>query len=80
VLHTKSITQALDAVRGLDPREDGVLVIDSITLLWDARLTKVGTIPLHAWATIKTLCPNCTPSERWVRSDLSPYHSLCRAA
>src|SRR6516164_9801288 len=30
VLYTRSITQALDAVRGLDPRAYGVLVIDSI--------------------------------------------------
>jgi hypothetical protein len=37
-----------------------VLVIDSITHLWDAcrnaysgRLTKAGTVPLHAWTSIK---------------------------
>jgi hypothetical protein len=60
VLYTKSITQVLDAVRGLDPAVHGVLVIDSISHLWDAckaaytgRLTRAGTIPLHAWAAIK---------------------------
>jgi hypothetical protein len=59
VLYTKSITQALDAVRNLDPGF-GVLVIDSISHLWDSckaaytgRLTKVGTVPLHGWAAIK---------------------------
>jgi hypothetical protein len=60
VLYTKSITQVLDAVRGLDPAVHGVIVIDSISHLWDAcrnafkgKLTKAGTIPLHAWGAIK---------------------------
>jgi hypothetical protein len=60
VLYTKSITEALAAVRGLDRATHGVLVIDSITHLWDAckaaftgRLTKAGTVPLHAWTSIK---------------------------
>jgi hypothetical protein len=60
VLHTKSITEALAAVRGLDPAAYGVLVVDSISHLWDAcrnaftgKLTKAGTIPLHAWGAIK---------------------------
>jgi AAA domain len=60
VLYTKSITEVLDAVRKLDPAVHGVLVIDSISHLWDAcrnafkgKLTKAGTIPLHAWTTIK---------------------------
>jgi hypothetical protein len=60
VLYTKSITQALDAVRGLDQATHGVLVIDSISHLWDAAIaaytgkkTKVGGVPLHAWANIK---------------------------
>ena len=57
VLYTKSITEVLDAVRKLDPAVHGVLVIDSISHLWDAcrnaykgKLTKAGTIPLHAWS------------------------------
>ncbi len=60
VLYTKSITEVLAAVRGLDPATHGVLVIDSITHLWDAcknsfsgKLTKAGTIPLHGWTAIK---------------------------
>ncbi len=60
VLYTKSITEVLDAVCGLDPAVHGVIAIDSISHLWDAcrnafkgKLTKAGTIPLHAWAGIK---------------------------
>jgi hypothetical protein len=60
VLYTKSITEVLAAVRGLDLDTHGVLVIDSITHLWDScknaftgRLTKAGTVPLHAWGSIK---------------------------
>jgi hypothetical protein len=59
-LYTRSITEILDAVRGLSPKEYGVVVIDSITHVWEsARLaysgkeTKAGTIPFHAWAKIK---------------------------
>jgi hypothetical protein len=60
VLHTKSITEVLDAIEGLAPDHHGVLVIDSISHLWDAcksaytgRLTRAGTIPLNAWTNIK---------------------------
>src|SRR5262249_14873999 len=60
VLHTKSITEVLAAVRGLDLNSYGVLVVDSISHLWDScknaftgRLTRIGTIPLQAWGTIK---------------------------
>src|SRR5258708_5641475 len=60
VLHSKSITETVTAVKGLDRDTYGVLVIDSISHLWDAcrnaftgRLTKAGTIPLHAWSAIK---------------------------
>jgi hypothetical protein len=59
-LYTKAITEVLAAVRGLDLETHGVLVIDSITHLWDScknaftgRLTKAGTVPLHAWSSIK---------------------------
>ena len=60
VLHTKSITEVLAAVKGLDLDTYGVLVVDSISHLWDScknayagRLTRAGTVPLPAWATIK---------------------------
>jgi hypothetical protein len=60
VLYTKSITEVLSAVRGLDLGTYGVLVIDSISHIWDAAIaaytgkkTKAGTVPLHAWTSIK---------------------------
>jgi hypothetical protein len=59
-IYTKSITEALQAVRSLRPEEHGVLVIDSVTHLWEAciaaysgRQTSVGSIPMHAWGKIK---------------------------
>src|ERR1700680_2943155 len=60
VLYTKSITEALNAVKDLDQGTHGVLVIYSISHLWDAcknaytgRMTRAGTIPLNAWTNIK---------------------------
>src|SRR6516165_2141361 len=57
VLYSRSITEVVSAVRNLDLSTHGVLVIDSISHLWDAckaayagRPTKAGTIPLHAWS------------------------------
>src|ERR1700722_4895833 len=60
VLHSRSVTEALAAVHGLDPSTHGVVVVDSISHIWDAcrnaytgKLTRQGGIPLHAWAAIK---------------------------
>ena len=60
ILYSRSITEVIAAVRGLDLGTHGVLVIDSISHLWDAAMaaytgkkTKAGTIPLHAWGAIK---------------------------
>jgi AAA domain len=60
VLYSKSITEVVAAVKALDHETYGVLVIDSISHVWDAcknaytgKLTKVGTIPLQGWSTIK---------------------------
>jgi hypothetical protein len=60
VLHTKSVTEALSALHKLDSAIYGVVIIDSISHLWDAcrnaysgKLTRQGGIPLHAWAAIK---------------------------
>ena len=60
VLYTKSITEVIAAVKALDQDTYGVLVIDSISHVWDAcknaftgKLTKAGTVPLHGWTTIK---------------------------
>lgn len=59
-LYTRSITDIIDAVRGLDSKTHAVIVIDSITHVWEAarlaysgKETKIGTIPFHAWAKIK---------------------------
>jgi hypothetical protein len=59
-LYTKSLTEILTAVKGLNPDEYGVLIIDSITHVWEAarnaysgRETSAGTIPFTAWGKIK---------------------------
>src|SRR5262245_10224674 len=60
VLHSRSITEVLSAVRSLDSARYGVLVVDSITHLWDAckaayagRTNRNGAIPFQAWTAIK---------------------------
>lgn len=59
-VYTRSITEVLTAVRGLKPEEHGVLVLDSITHLWEAAMaayggktTSIGSIPMYAWGKIK---------------------------
>lgn len=59
-LDTKSLAETLTEVRKLNANQYGVIVIDSITHLWEAarnayegRTTKVGSIPFHAWGKIK---------------------------
>lgn len=60
VLHSRSITEVLAAIRGIDPAKYGVIVIDSITHLWDAckaaysgKVNRNGAIPFQAWTAIK---------------------------
>jgi hypothetical protein len=59
-LYTRSLTEVLKEVQKLDQKEYGVVVLDSITHLWEAaiqayggRQTSAGTIPMHAWGKIK---------------------------
>lgn len=59
-LYTRSLTETLKAVKEVNPAEYGVVIIDSITHLWEAaraaysgKQTKAGTIPMHAWGKIK---------------------------
>lgn len=59
-LYTRSLTEVLSAVRGISPDEYGVIVLDSVTHLWEAAIqayggnqTRAGTIPMHAWGKIK---------------------------
>lgn len=59
-IYSRSITEILSACRGLNPDQYGVVVIDSISHLWEAamaayggKLTKIGSIPMHAWGKVK---------------------------
>jgi len=59
-MYTRSLTEVLASVKALDQKEYGVVVIDSITHLWEAAIaayggsqTRAGTIPMHAWGKIK---------------------------
>jgi hypothetical protein len=59
-IYTKSLAEVDEAIRSLDPNTHGVVVLDSISHLWDAAMdaytgnkTKIGTIPMNAWGPIK---------------------------
>jgi len=58
--YTRSITEVISDVKGLNPNEYGIIIIDSITHIWEAskqaykgKITSAGTIPFHAWGKIK---------------------------
>jgi hypothetical protein len=59
-LYTRSLTEVLRECRKLSVETHSVIVIDSISHLWDAAMaaytgpkTQAGTIPMHAWGKIK---------------------------
>ena len=59
-IYTRSMTEVLSTVREIDQETYGVVVIDSMTHLWEAciqsyggKQTSAGTIPMHAWGKIK---------------------------
>jgi hypothetical protein len=59
-LYTRSLTDVMSAVKGLKTDEYGVIVLDSITHLWEAAIAAYsggknsnGSIPMHAWGRIK---------------------------
>lgn len=59
-LYSRSLTEVTREVKSLKPDQYGVIVIDSITHLWEAarlayegKTTSVGSIPMHAWGKIK---------------------------
>lgn len=58
-IYTRSLTEGNADVFGLDPAEYGVVVIDSMTHLWEAAIASYtgsrpgGKIPMHAWGKIK---------------------------
>lgn len=78
VLHSRSITEVLAALHRLDCSRHGVVVIDSVTHLWDScknaylgRTTRNGVIPMHAWTQIKRPYKELM---HWVLS--SPVHVI----
>lgn len=59
-LYTKSLAEVTSAIRDLDPKDHGIVVLDSISQLWDAAMdaykgkkTSIDTIPMSAWGNIK---------------------------
>lgn len=59
-LYSRSMTDVSSSIRGLDPKTYGVVVIDSMTHIWEAavdayrgRTGSGGQIPFHAWGRIK---------------------------
>jgi|SRR5581483_7552475 len=59
-LITRSIMETVEAIESIDPAEHSVVVIDSITHLWEAaraaytgKLMSNGGIPIQAWQGIK---------------------------
>ncbi|MGR3310959.1 MAG: AAA family ATPase, partial [Candidatus Brocadiales bacterium] len=59
-IYSRSLDEVLRACNGLNTNEHGVLVIDSITHIWEAainayngKMTKINTIPIYAWGKIK---------------------------
>ncbi|HYE17984.1 MAG TPA: AAA family ATPase [Tepidisphaeraceae bacterium] len=59
-IYTRSLTDIIRDVKSLRAEDYGVVIIDSITHVWEAaraaysgRETSAGSIPFHAWAKIK---------------------------
>ena len=59
-IYTRALTEIAQSVKELKPEEYGVIVLDSVTHLWEAaraayngRTTSAGTIPMQAWGKIK---------------------------
>jgi hypothetical protein len=59
-LYTKSITEVTTAAKELDPATHGVIIVDSVSHLWDSvmasysgKRTSLGGIPLDAWSKLK---------------------------
>jgi hypothetical protein len=60
VLHTRSLMDTLQEIEKLDLNEYGVVILDSISHLWDAAINaweghedENGDIPIHLWGRIK---------------------------
>lgn len=55
-IYTRSLTETIEETKKLDPKEHGVVVVDSFTHLWEAaqaaysgNVNRAGQIPFHAW-------------------------------
>jgi hypothetical protein len=77
-IYTRSLSEVLDELKGLNPSEHGVIVLDSITHMWEAaieayegKMTSIESIPMHAWGMIKKPYKALI---KWLMN--SPYHVL----
>lgn len=59
-IYTRSLTEVTAAIMSIDTAVHGVVVLDSVTHLWEAAMaayagkkTSVDSIPMHAWGKIK---------------------------
>src|SRR3989304_2700734 len=59
-IYSRSLADALEAVKTLDTKTYGVLVLDSMSHLWEGaiaaytgRKTSIGGIPIQAWGALK---------------------------
>lgn len=58
-VYTKSLSEALRSLKGIDTKVHGVVVIDSISHFWEAAIEAYSgrmtgdSIPMHAWGKIK---------------------------
>jgi len=78
-IYTQSLADVTEAVESLDPSVHGVIVIDSISHLWDAAMNayegkrtkneSANGIPMHAWGGIKKPYKNLI---RWLMD--CPFH------
>ena len=58
--YTRSLAEIIKEVKSLDPKKYGVIILDSISHVWDSAIdaysgnkTKADTIPMWAWGKIK---------------------------
>ena len=75
-IYTRSLAETIEAVQSLNPDEHGVIVLDSMSHLWDAaigayegKMNKADAIPMHAWGKIKKPYKGLV---RWLMD--APFH------
>lgn len=76
-LETRSLSKVISELHNLDPEEYGVVVVDSITHLWEAAKDSYSgaeeRIPMAAWSKIKA--PFKGDFLKWMIA--SPFHFIC---